>query len=143
MTKQKAQWENLKEHCNEMSKSNMLWKNDVIALNILIDSLNSLKMDQYLKKIKEKNDLVDKIVKIKKILLIIQTIFSFIIFDLIIFKNIFTFNLIFLILMFTIAIISIILTEKEKKLRNEALEIARKLEFKINKHSNFIKGEEE
>lgn len=41
MTKEEAilQLENLKEHCNEMSKSNILWESDVIALNIAIDSL--------------------------------------------------------------------------------------------------------
>lgn len=41
MTKQKAiaQLENLKEHCNEMSKSNILWESDVIALDIAIKEL--------------------------------------------------------------------------------------------------------
>jgi hypothetical protein len=34
MTKEEAilQLENLKEHCNEMSKSNKMWKSDVIAI---------------------------------------------------------------------------------------------------------------
>lgn len=52
MTKQKAiaQLENLKEHCNEMSKSNILWESDVIALNIAIDSL---KMEKGIYKEKE------------------------------------------------------------------------------------------
>lgn len=41
MTKKKAiaQLENLKEHCNEMSKSNILWESDVIALDIAIKEL--------------------------------------------------------------------------------------------------------
>lgn len=43
MTKEEAilQLENLKEHCNEMSKSNIVWENDVIALNIAIDSMTN------------------------------------------------------------------------------------------------------
>lgn len=51
MTKAKAraiaQLENLKEHCNEMSKSNILWERDVIALNIAI---KELKKDTVLRK---------------------------------------------------------------------------------------------
>ena len=41
MTKEEAilQLENLKEHCNEMSKSNILWESDVIALDIAIKEL--------------------------------------------------------------------------------------------------------
>ena len=41
MTKQKAiaQLENLKEHCNEMSKNNKMWESDVIALDVAIRSL--------------------------------------------------------------------------------------------------------
>lgn len=41
MTKEETilQLENLKEHCNEMSKSNKMWESDVIALNIAIDSM--------------------------------------------------------------------------------------------------------
>lgn len=43
MTKEEAilQLENLKEHCNEMSKSNKMWESDVIALNIAIDSMKN------------------------------------------------------------------------------------------------------
>lgn len=44
MTKKKAisQLENLKEHCNEMSKSDRMWESDVIALDIAIEALSEL-----------------------------------------------------------------------------------------------------
>lgn len=44
MTKKKAiaQLENLKEHCNEMSKSDKMWESDVIALDIAIETLKNL-----------------------------------------------------------------------------------------------------
>ena len=43
MNKEEAilQLENLKEHCNEMSKSNKMWESDVIALNIAIDFMTN------------------------------------------------------------------------------------------------------
>lgn len=45
MTKEKAiaQLENLKEHCNEMSKSDRMWESDVIALDIAIKELKKEK----------------------------------------------------------------------------------------------------
>lgn len=82
-----------------------------------------------LKKIKEKNNLMKKIVKIQKVLVTIQIILAFIILYLLIFKNIFILKLFFLIPMVTISIISIILTFKVEKLRNEILELSRELEF--------------
>ena len=92
-----------------------------------------------LKKIKEKNNLMKKIVKIQKVLVTIQIILAFIILYLLIFKNIFILKLFFLIPMVTISIISNILTFKAEKLRNEILELSRELEFMENK----LKGEEE
>jgi hypothetical protein len=96
-------------------------------------------MDQYLKKMKEKGNLMKKIVKIQKVLIKIQTILLFIILYLLIFKNIFILKLFCLIPMVTISVISQILTMKAKKLRNEILELSRELEFMENK----LKGEEE
>lgn len=55
MTKQKAiaQLENLKEHCNEMSKSNKMWESDVIALNIAIDSMTNNRNKMIVEELKE------------------------------------------------------------------------------------------
>ena len=92
-----------------------------------------------LKKIKEKNNLMKKIAKIQKVLIKILIILLFIRLYLLIFKNIFILKLFFLIPMVTISIISIILTFKAEKLRNEILELSRELEFMENK----LKGEEE
>lgn len=57
-----------------------------------------------LKKIKEKNNLMKKIVKIQKVLVTIQIILAFIILYLLIFKNIFILKLICLIPIVTISI---------------------------------------
>jgi len=86
-------------------------------------------MDQYLEKIQDKNNLIDKIIKMQKNLLKTQIILLFIILYLLIFKNIFILKLFCLVPMFTISIISTILTEKVKKLRNEVLELSREIEF--------------
>ena len=86
-------------------------------------------MDQYLEKIQDKNNLIDKIIKMQKNLLKTQIILLFIILYLLIFKNIFILKLFCLIPMFTISIISTILTEEVKKLRNEILELSREVEF--------------
>lgn len=55
MTKEEAilQLENLKEHCNEMSKSNIAWENDVIALNIAIDSMKNNRNKMIVEELKE------------------------------------------------------------------------------------------
>lgn len=55
MTKEEAilQLENLKEHCNEMSKSNIVWENDVIALNIAIDSITNNRNKMIVEELKE------------------------------------------------------------------------------------------
>lgn len=86
-------------------------------------------MDNYLEKIKEKNNLIDKILKMQKNLLKVQIILLFIILFLLIFKNILILKLFCLVPMFTISIISTILTEETKKLRNEILELSREVEF--------------
>lgn len=84
-------------------------------------------MDQYLEKIQEKNNLMKKIVKMQKNLLKVQIIFLLIILFLLIFKNILILKLFCLVPMFTIAIISAILAEEVKKLRDEVLELSREL----------------
>lgn len=86
-------------------------------------------MDQYLEKIQDKNNLIDKIIKMQKNLLKTQIILLFIILYLLIFKNIFILKLFCLVPMFTISIISTILTEEVKKLRNEILKLSREVEF--------------
>ena len=86
-------------------------------------------MDQYLEKIQDKNNLIDKIIKMQKNLLKTQIILLFIILYLLIFKNIFILKLFCLVPMFTISIISTILTDEVKKLRNEVLELSREIEF--------------
>ena len=86
-------------------------------------------MDQYLEKIQDKNNLIDKIIKMQKNLLKTQIILLFIILYLLIFKNIFILKLFCLIPMFTISIISTILTEEVKKIRNEILKLSREVEF--------------
>lgn len=55
MTREEAilQLENLKEHCNEMSKSNKMWENDVIALNIAIDSITNNRNKMIVEELKE------------------------------------------------------------------------------------------
>lgn len=55
MTKKEAilQLENLKEHCNEMSKSNKMWESDVIALNIAIDSMKNNRNKMIMEELKE------------------------------------------------------------------------------------------
>jgi hypothetical protein len=55
MTKEEAilQLENLKEHCNEMSKSNKMWESDVIALNIAIDSMTNNRNKMIVEELKE------------------------------------------------------------------------------------------
>lgn len=86
-------------------------------------------MDNYLEKIEEKNNLIDKIIKMQKNLLKVQIIFLLIILYLLIFKNILILKLFCLVPMFTISIISAILAEEVKKLRNEVLELLREVEF--------------
>lgn len=86
-------------------------------------------MDQYLEKIQDKNNLIDKIIKMQKNLLKTQIILLFIILYLLIFKNIFILKLFCLVPMFTISIISTILTEEVKKIRNEILKLSREVEF--------------
>lgn len=63
-------------------------------------------MDNYLEKIQDKNNLIDKITKMQKNLLKAQIILLFIILYLLIFKNIFILKLFCLVPMFTISIIS-------------------------------------
>ena len=55
MSKEEAilQLENLKEHCNEMSKSNKMWESDVIALNIAIDSMTNNRNKMIVEELKE------------------------------------------------------------------------------------------
>lgn len=55
MKKEEAilQLENLKEHCNEMSKSNKMWESDVIALNIAIDSMKNNRNKMIVEELKE------------------------------------------------------------------------------------------
>ena len=55
MTKEEAilQLENLKEHCNEMSKSNIIWESDVIALNIAIDFMTNNRNKMSVEELKE------------------------------------------------------------------------------------------
>lgn len=55
MTKEEAilQLENLKEHCNEMSKSNKMWESDVIALNIAIESMTNNRNKMIVEELKE------------------------------------------------------------------------------------------
>lgn len=95
-------------------------------------------MDQYLEKIEEKNNLIDKILKMQKNLLKVQIIFLLIILYLLIFKNILILKLIFLVLMFTISIISAILAGEAKILRDEVLELTRELN---NEKAKKIKNE--
>lgn len=90
---------------------------------------SGVKMDNYLEKIQDKNNLIDKIIKMQKNLLKTQIILLFIILYLLIFKNIFILKLFCLVPMLTISIISTILTEEVKKLRNEILELSREVEF--------------
>lgn len=84
-------------------------------------------MDNYLEKIQEKNNLIDKILKMQKNLLKVQIILLFIILYLLIFKNIFILKLFCLVPMLTNSIISTILMEEAKKLRDEVLELSREL----------------
>lgn len=88
-------------------------------------------MDQYLKKMQDKCNLIHKFVKIEKVLLKIQIIFLFIILYLLLFKNIFTLKLFVLIPMFIIAIINSILTLKARKLEEEVLELSRESEREL------------
>lgn len=92
-------------------------------------------MDQYLKKMQDKCNLMHKFVKIEKVLLKIQIIFLFIILYLILFKNIFTLKLFVLIPMYIISIINSILTFKARKLKNEVLELARESTRESEKES--------
>lgn len=54
MTKEKAivQLENLKEHCNEMSKSDKMWESDVIALDVAIKRLRNDRNEMIVEDIK-------------------------------------------------------------------------------------------
>ena len=98
-------------------------------------------MDNYLEKIQEKCNLIDKILKMQKNLLKVQIIFLLIILYLLIFKNIFILKLFCLVPMLTISIISTILTEEAKKLRNEVLELSREVEFMEKEKKNAKLGE--
>lgn len=86
-------------------------------------------MDNYLEKIQDKNNLIDKILKMQKVLLKIQIIFLLIMLYLLIFKNIFILKLFCLIPMIIISIINSILTFKARKLKNEILELLREFDF--------------
>lgn len=88
-------------------------------------------MNQYLKKMQDKCNLMNKFVKIEKVLLKIQIIFLFIILYLFFFKNIFILKLFVLIPMFIIAIINSILTLKARKLKEEVLELSRESEREL------------
>ena len=46
------QLENLKEHCNEMSKSGKMWENDVIALNTAINFMKNDRNEMIVEDIK-------------------------------------------------------------------------------------------
>lgn len=84
-------------------------------------------MNQYLKKMQDKCNLMNKVVKIEKVLLKIQIIFLFIILYLFFFKNIFILKLFVLIPMLIISIITSILTLKAKKIKEEVFELSREL----------------
>ena len=85
-------------------------------------------MNQYLKKMQEKCDLLGIIAKIEKILANIQVIFCFAMLYLVLFKNIFTLKLLVLISMVIISIINFILSLTQRKLRDEVVELSRKSE---------------
>lgn len=76
-------------------------------------------MNQYLKKMQDKCNLMHKFVRIQKVLLNIQIIFSFIMLYLVLFKNIFILKLVVLIPILLLALISNILTLKQDKLKRE------------------------
>lgn len=98
-------------------------------------------MDNYLEKIQDKNNLIDKIAKIQKVLIKILIILLFIRLYLLIFKNIFILKLFCLIPMIIISIISIILTFKTEKLRNEILKLSREFDFMLTEKTKKIKNE--
>lgn len=78
MTKKKAivQLEDLKEHCNDMSKSDRMWENDVIALDTAI---KELKKDTVLRESHEhdihvlRKELKRRTVKLERIIEILNT----------------------------------------------------------------------
>lgn len=80
-------------------------------------------MNQYLKKMQDKCNLMHKFVKIEKVLLKIQIIFLFIILYLFLFKNIFILKLFVLIPMFIIAIINSIMILLKHRARKENIEL--------------------
>jgi hypothetical protein len=47
-----AQLEDLKEHCNEMSKSDRMWKSDVVALKVAIETLKNDRNEMIIEDIK-------------------------------------------------------------------------------------------
>lgn len=89
----------------------------------------------YLKKMQDKCNLMNKFVKIEKVLLKIQIIFLFIILYLFFFKNIFILKLFVLIPMLIISIITSILTSKAKKIKEEVFELARESERELARES--------
>lgn len=84
-------------------------------------------MDQYLKKMQDKCNLMHKFVKIEKAILKIDIILLFIQLYLLLFKNIFILKLIVVIPMFILAILSSIFALKARKLKEEILELSREL----------------
>lgn len=98
-------------------------------------------MNYYLKKIKEKNNLMHKIVKIQKVLLKIQIIFCFVMLYLVLFKNIFILKLFVLIPILIISIITSILTLKAKKLKEEVFELARESARELEREAEREKKE--
>ena len=92
-------------------------------------------VNQYLKKIKEKNNLIHKITKIEKVILKIEIILLFIQLYIFLFKNIFILKLIVVIFMFILAIINSILTLKARKLKNEMHELARESERELKREA--------
>lgn len=98
-------------------------------------------MNQYLKKMQDKCDLLGIIAKIEKILLNIKGIFCFVMLYLIFFKNIFTLKLLVLISMVIIDIINFILKLKSKKLKEEVLELSRESERELVREAEKEKKE--
>lgn len=90
-------------------------------------------MNQYLKKMQDKCNLMHKFVKIEKVILKIEIILFFIQTYLLIFKNIFILKLIVVIPMLILAIISSLFTLKARKLKNEMHELAREAEKELKK----------
>lgn len=98
-------------------------------------------MNQYLKKMQDKCNLMHKFVKIEKVLLKIEIILLFIQLYLLFFKNIFILKLFVLIPILIISIITSILTSKAKKIKEEVFELARESERELVRESEREKKE--